>query len=108
MGGTCSTYGGLKNTYKIFVGKPERRSLGRTRRRWESNIQMDHKEIGGRVYTGAIWLGIGTVGGALVDTVMNLLIPLKAGLFKTPLCGVIVLHPAPPPPPYHRASWLKR
>jgi hypothetical protein len=30
-----------------LVGKPEgKRSLGRTRRRWEDNIKMDLREIG--------------------------------------------------------------
>jgi hypothetical protein len=33
------------NTYKILVGKPEgKRSLRRTRCRWESNITMDLRE----------------------------------------------------------------
>jgi hypothetical protein len=31
----------------IFVGIPEgKRPLGRSRRRWEDNIKMDHKKIG--------------------------------------------------------------
>jgi hypothetical protein len=39
MGRACSTHGENKNTYKIVVGKPERkRPLGRPRRRWEHNI----------------------------------------------------------------------
>jgi hypothetical protein len=37
----------LRNTYNIFVGKPEgKRSLGRPRRRWEDNIKMDFREMG--------------------------------------------------------------
>ena len=32
----------------VLVGKPEgKRSLGRPRRRWEYNIQMDLQEVGG-------------------------------------------------------------
>ena len=32
---------------KILTGKPAgERPLGRSRRRWEGNIRMDHKEIG--------------------------------------------------------------
>jgi hypothetical protein len=35
-----------KNTYRILVGKPERRRpLGRPRRRWVGNIKMDLREI---------------------------------------------------------------
>jgi hypothetical protein len=36
----------VKNTYKIVVGKPERKgSLGKPRLRWKDNIKMDFKEI---------------------------------------------------------------
>ncbi|PNF28666.1 hypothetical protein B7P43_G08714 [Cryptotermes secundus] len=35
------------NAYRILVGKPERRGpLGRPRRRWVGNIEMDFREIG--------------------------------------------------------------
>jgi hypothetical protein len=35
------------NAYTIFVGKPEcKRLLGRHRRRWEDNIEMNLKELG--------------------------------------------------------------
>ena len=45
------------------MGKPEgKRQLGRTRRRWEDNIKMDLREVGG-VETGWIWLRIGTDAG---------------------------------------------
>jgi hypothetical protein len=39
----------MRYVYNIFVGKPEgkKRQLGRTRRRWEDNIKMDLREIGG-------------------------------------------------------------
>jgi hypothetical protein len=37
----------MRNAYNILVGKPEgKRSLGRTRRRWEDNIRMDRRDIG--------------------------------------------------------------
>jgi hypothetical protein len=33
--------------YRVLVGKPEGKGpLGRPRRRWEDNIQMDLKEVG--------------------------------------------------------------
>jgi hypothetical protein len=34
----------MKNSYKMFVGRPELKSpLGRPRRRWEDNFRMDLK-----------------------------------------------------------------
>jgi hypothetical protein len=39
--------GDKRNAYKILVEKPEgKRTLGRQRRRWVDNIQMDIREIG--------------------------------------------------------------
>jgi hypothetical protein len=58
--------GEMRNSYKILVGKPEwKRPLGSPRRRWEDNIRMDLREIGGKVCTGCIWLWTGTSGGML-------------------------------------------
>jgi hypothetical protein len=35
-----------RNTYRIFVGKPEgKRPLGRSRGRWVENIKMDLRDI---------------------------------------------------------------
>jgi hypothetical protein len=57
------------------AGKPEgKRPIGRSRRRWEDNIRIDIKEI---------WEGVDLVDlaqdwekrGAVVNTVMNLLVP---------------------------------
>jgi hypothetical protein len=57
-------------------GKPERkRALGRPRRRWMGNIQIDLREIG--------WGGLGWIDltqerdlwRALVNTVMNIRVP---------------------------------
>ena len=52
------------------MGKPEGKGqLGRPRRRWEDNIKMDHQEVGRggmvEVWTGLIWLRIGTGVGHL-------------------------------------------
>jgi hypothetical protein len=45
MGGECSTMKNMRNSYKVFVGKPEGTSqLGRPKRRWEDNIRIHHKE----------------------------------------------------------------
>jgi len=38
-------------------------TFGRPRRRWEDNIRIDLREIGWEVWTGCIWLRIGTNGG---------------------------------------------
>ena len=52
MGGACSTYGG-----EVLVGKLDRKGpLGRSGRRWEDNIKMDHQEVGCLTWTGSIWL----------------------------------------------------
>jgi hypothetical protein len=54
VGGTCSTHGEGRGVYRVFVGRPERkRPLGRHRRRWEDNIEMDLGEIG---IDGANWI----------------------------------------------------
>ena len=37
-----------RGVHRVLVGKPEgKRPLGRSRRRWEDNIQMDLQEVGG-------------------------------------------------------------
>jgi hypothetical protein len=49
-------HGEKKNAYKILVGKPEgKRPLGRLRRRWEGNIEMDLREIG---WGGMNWINL--------------------------------------------------
>jgi hypothetical protein len=36
-----------RGLYRVLVGKPEgKRPLGRSRRRWDDNIEMDLREIG--------------------------------------------------------------
>ena len=58
--------GERRGVYRVLVGKPERkRPLGRPRRRWDENIKTDLQEVGCGVWTGAIWLRIGTGGGQL-------------------------------------------
>jgi hypothetical protein len=57
---------GETNAYRILVvGKPEgKRPLGRPRRRWVDNIKIYLRQDG-MVWTGSIWLRIGTSGGLL-------------------------------------------
>jgi hypothetical protein len=50
----------------MFVGKLEgKRSVGRSRRRWEDNITIDPRKKAGDGWTGCIWLRIGNSGGFL-------------------------------------------
>jgi hypothetical protein len=54
------------NAYRLVVGKPEgRRPLGRPRCRWLENIRMDLVEVEELVWTGLVWLRMGT-GGELL------------------------------------------
>jgi hypothetical protein len=74
----------MKNAYNILVGIPERkRKLGRHRRRWKNNIRVDLKETRSEV---ADWIHLAQDRDqwrVLVNTVMNLRIPKKAGNFLT-------------------------
>jgi hypothetical protein len=63
MDRTCSTHETM-NACSISVGKPEgKRQLGRPRRRWVDNIKMDLRKDR-VVWTGLIWLRIGTSAGS--------------------------------------------
>jgi hypothetical protein len=65
MGRACSTNGLKMNEYRILVGKPKgKRPLGRRRRRWVDNIKMDLRQ-NWLVWTGLIWLRLGTSEGFL-------------------------------------------
>jgi hypothetical protein len=64
------------NAYRILVGKPaEKRSLGRSRCRWEGNIKTDLKKI----RRGSMdWFGMAqnrNLWRALVNMAMNLRVP---------------------------------
>jgi hypothetical protein len=68
--------GEKRNTYRIFVGKPERkRPLGRPRRMWVDNIKIYLREVG---WDGMVWIDLAQDRDqwmALVNTVMNLRVP---------------------------------
>jgi hypothetical protein len=68
--------GEKRNVYRLLVGKPEgKRPLGRPRRKWINNINMDLLEIGVNVVA---WIGLvqdRSRWRALVNTVMNLRVP---------------------------------
>jgi hypothetical protein len=56
MGGPCSTNGREEETYRLLMGKPEKkRPLGRPRRRWVDNIRMDRGEVG---WGDVDWIGL--------------------------------------------------
>jgi hypothetical protein len=62
----CSTNGRKSNAYRLLVEKPEgKRPIGRPRNRWVDNIKMDLVEVGWAVWTGLVYLRIGT-GGELL------------------------------------------
>jgi hypothetical protein len=65
-----------RNTYRILVGKPERkRPPRRPRRRWVDNIKMELRQIGSDVMD---WIDLARDRDhwrALLNTVMNLRVP---------------------------------
>jgi hypothetical protein len=68
-----------RNAYRILVGRPEgKRPLGSPRRRWVDNIKTDLRGIG---WDGMDWIDPAQDRDqwrALVNTVMNLWVPLNA------------------------------
>jgi hypothetical protein len=66
----------MRNSYKILAGKPEgNRPLGRSRRRWEGNIIIDHREMG---WEGVDWIHVAQDRDqwwTVVNTVINLRVP---------------------------------
>jgi hypothetical protein len=74
--GYVARIGEKRNVYRLLVGKPEgKRPLGRPRRRWMDNIKMDILKIGLDVVD---WIGLAQDRyrwRALVNSVMNLLVP---------------------------------
>ena len=63
--GHVARMGEGRGVHRVLVGKYEgKKPLGRPRRRWEDNIKIDLREVGG-VETGWSWLRIGIGGGHL-------------------------------------------
>jgi hypothetical protein len=64
--GYVARMGDRRGACRVLVGRPEgRRPLGRYKRRWEDNIDMDLQEVGSGAWIGLLWLRIGTGGGLL-------------------------------------------
>jgi hypothetical protein len=76
MGGYIARIGEKRIAYMLLVGKPEGRiPLGRPRRRWVDNVQMDPGEVG---WGDVDWIGLGQDRNrwkALVNSVLNLRVP---------------------------------
>jgi hypothetical protein len=72
-----------RGVYRVFVGKPEGKRLGRPRYRWDVNIKIDFKEVG----CGDMdWIKLDQDRyrwRALVKAVMNLRVPYNVGNFVT-------------------------
>jgi len=73
--GHMARMGEGRGVHRFLVGKPEgKRPLGRSRRRWEDNIKMELREVGG----GGEWMELTQDRDrwrAVVNTVMNLWVP---------------------------------
>ena len=64
--GDVARMGGRRGACSVLVGKQEgKRPLGRPRRSWEGNIKMDLQKVGLGIWTGLIWVSVGTGGGRL-------------------------------------------
>jgi hypothetical protein len=65
-----------RGAYRVLVGRPEgRRPLGRPRRKWEDNIEMDVQEVG---WGGMDWIDMAQDRDrwlTVVSAVMNLWVP---------------------------------
>jgi hypothetical protein len=65
-----------RGVHRVLVGKPEeKRLLGRPRLRWEDNIQMNFREVGGVRGDGMELAQDRNRWRALVGTVRNIRVP---------------------------------
>ena len=73
--------GERRGVHRVLVGKPEgKRPLVRPRRKWEDNIKMDLRELGGSCRD---WMELAEDRDrwrALVSTVRNLRVPKMRGI----------------------------
>jgi len=73
--GHVACVGEGRGVHRVLMGKPEgKRPLGRPRRRWEDNIKLDLREVGGV----GDWMELAQDRDrwrALVNMVMNLRVP---------------------------------
>jgi hypothetical protein len=80
--------GEKRNTYRLWVGKPDgKRTLGRPRRMWVDNIRMDLGEVG---WGDVDWIGLAKDMNrwkALVNSVLNLWVTCNAGKLSSGLAS---------------------
>ena len=73
--------GERRGVHRVLEGKPEgKRPLGRPRRRWEDNIKMDLKEVGGGCGDWMESVQDRDRWRALVSAVLNLRVPKMRGI----------------------------
>jgi hypothetical protein len=76
MGETCGMHGEERSVYRFLVGRLEgKRTLGRSRHRWNDNIKLNLREIG---IDGANWIQLAqdsVMWRNFVNTVMNVQVP---------------------------------
>jgi hypothetical protein len=86
MAGHVARIGKKRNVYRLLVGKPEgKRPLGRPRRRWVDNIRLGLGEV---KWGDVVWIGLAQDRNrwrALVNSVLNLRVPLNAGKLSSGL-----------------------
>jgi hypothetical protein len=73
--GHVARMGEKRNAYRLLVGKPVGKRLGRPRHRWVDNIRMDLGEVG---WSDVDWIGLAEDRNkwrALVNSVLNLWVP---------------------------------
>jgi len=74
--GNVARMGEGRGVYRVLVRKPEgKRPLGRPRRRWEDNIEIDFQEVGGGCEDWIDLVQDSDRWRALLSTVMNLRVP---------------------------------
>jgi len=82
--GHVARMGERRGIYRVLGGTREgKRPLGRPRHRWEDNIKMGLKEVGCGVMD---WIDVSQDKDrwrAVVNAVMNILVPQNAGNFLT-------------------------
>ncbi|KAJ4451316.1 hypothetical protein ANN_02777 [Periplaneta americana] len=100
--GHVARMGESRNGYRVLVGRPEgKRPLGRPRRRWEDNINMDLREVG---YDDRDWINLAQDRDrwrAYVRAAMNLRL---LNTLATDLDYMLSDLCATPPPPYENGG----
>jgi acyl-coenzyme A thioesterase PaaI-like protein len=74
--GHVARIGQRRDVHRVLVGKPEeKRPVGRRRHTWDVNMKVGVQKVEWFAWTILIWIRIRDSWRALVNAVMNLLIP---------------------------------